>query len=138
MPTNVEIVRAALEAFGRGDIPALLAMCDENVAVRLRGNKTIPFAGDWTGKASVTEYFRIVGATFDVLKWEPQRDIASGDRVAAFGSMDVKARATGQLIVGSDWALDFTVASGKITGWQVYMDTGALEKALAAASKAAV
>jgi hypothetical protein len=50
--------------------------------------------------------------------------------------MDVRAKVTGQTITGTDWALDFTAGSGRVTGWQVYVDTAAMEKAYRTAAKA--
>jgi ketosteroid isomerase-like protein len=132
MTTNVELVQAAVEAFGRGDIPALLDLCDENVTVEFPvGQPTaIPYAGRWSGKARLGDYFQAIGGSFDVLKWEPHHYVGSGDRVAVFGSLAVQARATGKMVTDSPWALDFTVANGKVSGWTVYADTAAQEKAL--------
>jgi uncharacterized protein len=138
MPTNAEIVQALLDAFGRGDIPGILNLCTEDVEVLFRGDPTtIPFAGNWKGKAKVAEYFRTIGETLDLLKFEPRRSVASGDRVAAFGAMDVRGKATGKTAIGSDWAADFRVQNGKITGWQVYIDTAAWEEALSGTRKTA-
>lgn len=137
MATNLEIVRAAAEAFRRGDIPAVLDACADSVDVIFRGDSAIiPFAGHWTGKGRVAEYFRVIGETTDVLRWDPRNYVGSGDRVALFGSMDLRVKATGVTITNTDWALDFTVGGGKITGWQVYTDTAALEKAYGAKARA--
>jgi ketosteroid isomerase-like protein len=139
MQTNTEVVQAVLEAFGRGDIPALLGMCTENVDVVFFGNAAIiPWAGQWKGKNGVAEYFRAIGQALDVLKWAPQHNTASGNRVAAFGIMDVRVKATGETIVDSHWALDFTVENGKVIGWQSYLDTAGIEKAFTATSKASM
>jgi ketosteroid isomerase-like protein len=139
MSTNTELVQAALEAFARGDIAGLLSMCSENVTVVFGGDSaTIPWAGRWAGKTRVSEYFSRIGETVDVLRWEPQHYVGEGDRVAAFGTTDVRVKSTRQSVIDNQWALDFTVTNGKITGWQVYMDTAAMEKALKGAGKAAV
>jgi len=103
----------------------------------LRGDAAaIPFAGRRTGKTKVAECFRIISETTGVLAWDPRHYVASGDRVAVFGSMDVRAKVTGQKVAGTDWALDFTARSGRVTGWQVYVDTAAMEKAYRTAAKA--
>lgn len=132
MPTNIEIVQAGLDAFGHGDISAVLNMCSDNVDVVFAGPSTIPFAGRWTGKARVSEYFQHIGESVDVTKWQPTHHVVNGDRVASFGIMSLRAKATGKTVVDTPWALDFTVGNGKITRWQVYADTAATEKALAA------
>lgn len=137
MPTNAEIVKATLDAFGRGDIRAVLDHCSEDVEAILAGDPSvIPFAGRWTGKSRVAEYYRIIGETVDVLRWEPRHIIASGKRVAAFYVMDARIKATGKTVADSRIALDYTVHEGRLTGCRVYIDTAAVEKAFLA-SKAA-
>jgi ketosteroid isomerase-like protein len=82
----------------------------------------------------VAEYFRRIGETLDVVKWQPLHYVAAGERVAVFGSMSLRTKANGETVLDSPWALDFTVASGKITGWQVYVDTAVMERALLAST----
>lgn len=139
MPTSTEIVQTCLEAFGRGDITTILNACAENAEVIFTGDPSIiPYAGQWKGKTRVAEYFRAIAESVDVLKWNPQHAVGSGDRVAASGAMDLRVKATGKTIVGTPWAVHFTVANGKLTGWQVYTDTAATEKAFAATAKASM
>src|SRR5437667_9056133 len=107
MSTNTELVQAALEAFGRGNIAGLLSMCSDNVTVVFGGDpSTIPWAGRWAGKTRVSEYFQRIGETVEVLKWEPHHYVAEADRVVAFGSTDVRVRVTGRMVIGNEWALD--------------------------------
>jgi ketosteroid isomerase-like protein len=129
--TNGDLVKAASDAFARGDLQAILDMCTDGVEVIAPGPTTIPFTGRWAGKDRVTEYFASIAESLDMQKWHLDHYVASGDRVAAFGVMISRGRATGKTLDDSPWALDVTVANGKITGWQVYMDTAAVEKHLA-------
>ena len=115
MPTNTEIVKGCSDAFGRGDIPAILDACAENTEVIFPGDPSIiPYAGRWKGKAGVAEYFRAIGESVDVLKWNLQHNVSSGDRVASFGTMDLRVKATGKTITDTHWALDFTVRNAKL------------------------
>jgi ketosteroid isomerase-like protein len=84
--------------------------------------------------SQVAEYFRRIGETLDVVKWQPLHYVAAGELVAVFGSMSLRTKANGETVLDSPWALDFTVASGKITGWQVYVDTAVMERALLAST----
>jgi uncharacterized protein len=137
MPTSVEIVQAAVEAFGRGEIPAILNACTDDVAVVLYGDPSvIPFAGEWPGKSRVSDYFRVIGETTDVLRWVPQQYVASGNHVVVRGIMDARVKATGKALTNTHWAIHFTAENGKITGWQAYVDTAAVEKAFTASSSA--
>ena len=133
MSMNVEIVQACFAAFQRGDIPAILNMCDDHVEWIEAGDpKSIPFAGRGNGKSSAAEFFRIIGETSEMLKFEPQQYVAAGERVVALGFWDLRVKATGK-VVHSDWAVDFTVRNGKVTRWQAYYDTSATQAAFAAA-----
>jgi uncharacterized protein len=137
MPTNVEIVQAAIEAFERGEIPAILNACTDNVAVVLYGDPSvIPSAGEWQGKSRVSDYFRVIGETTEVSRWVPQQYVAGGNHVVVLGIMDARVKATGKSLTNTHWAADFTAEDGKITGWQVYLDTAAWEKAFTASSSA--
>src|SRR5579864_1103801 len=132
MSMNVEIVQACFAAFQRGDIPAILNMCDDHVEWIEAGDpKSIPFAGRGNGKSSAAEFFRIIGETSEMLKFEPQQYVAAGERVVALGFWDLRVKATGK-VVHSDWAVDFTVRNGKVTRWQAYYDTSATQAAFAA------
>jgi len=137
MPTNTELVQAALDAFGRGDIAALLELCSDGVNVTFFGDSSvIPYAGRWEGKNRVAEYFRIIGETIDVLGWNRQYTVGDANHVAAFYTGSLRVKASGKMINDTHLALDFTAENGKVTGWQVYSDTAALEKALALSSRA--
>jgi hypothetical protein len=41
----------------------------------------------------VAEYFRRIGETLDVVKWQPLHYVAAGERVAVFGSMSLRTKA---------------------------------------------
>ena len=131
MPTNIEIVQDCFAAFQRGDIPAILNMFDDNVERIEPGAPVIPWAGPGKGKASAAEFFGVMGETTDVLKFEPHQYVASGDRVVAVGSWDIRVKATGKS-ASTDWALDFTLQNGKVTRFQAYLDTAALQAAYTA------
>ena len=135
MPTNVEIVQACFAAFQRGDVPAILNLCDENVEWIEPGLPGIPYGGRGKGRNSATEFFRAMGDTTDVLNFAPQTYLANGDRVVVLGTEDLRAKATGKS-AHTEWALDFTVQNGKVTRWQAYFDTAAVQAAYAGASKA--
>ena len=136
MPTNVEIVQACFAAFQRGDVATILNLCDDQVEWVEPGDpKSIPFAGRGKGKNSATEFFRVVGETTELLKWEPQQFVASGDRVVGFALWETRVKATGK-VARSEIAVDFTVRNGKVARWQGYYDTGAVEAAFAATAKA--
>src|ERR1700737_3542663 len=96
MPTNLEIVQDIFAAFQRGDIPPILNPCDDNVEGAGPGAPIIPWAGPRKGKAGAADFFRIMGETTEVLKFEPRGYVASGDRVVALGSWEFRGKSTGK------------------------------------------
>ncbi|MBV9898881.1 MAG: nuclear transport factor 2 family protein [Chloroflexi bacterium] len=97
MQTNLEIVQSVNMVFAKGDIPSLLDMCSDDVEVVFCASEptSIPWAGRRSGKAGVLEYFQLIGAAFDELQWKPSHYVGDGERIVAFGTIDMKVRATG-------------------------------------------
>lgn len=64
--SNVEILRAAYAAFAQGDVPAVLAVFDENITWHVPGRN--PISGDYTGPDEVLGFFQVLvegsGGTF--------------------------------------------------------------------------
>ena len=63
--TNADVVQQGYEAFGRGDIPALLDLLTDDVEWTLQGPSVIPFAGTRHGHEGVAEFFSVLGVTLD-------------------------------------------------------------------------
>ena len=137
MPTNTEIVQGIFAAFQRGDVAAILNVFDDNVEGIEPGAPAIPWAGPRKGKNGAAEFFRIMGDTTEVLKFEPRKYVASGDTVIALGSWEIRGKSTGK-VARSDWALDFTIRNNKVIRWQGYLDTAAEQVVFAAAAKASM
>ena len=52
---NAQLIRGGYEAFGKGDIPAVLAIMAEDIAWHIPGSN--PLAGDYTGPQEVLAFF---------------------------------------------------------------------------------
>jgi uncharacterized protein len=123
---NLDVVRRAYEAFGRGDIETLLSLLDENIEWRTPGPADLPTAGVRRGRQAVGAFFGLLNQTFDIQRFEPQAFLADGDRVVVLGSDTALLRATGKLLVDEAWVHAFTVKDGRIVGFQEYMDVSAV------------
>lgn len=132
---NVQLVQSAYAAFGRGDIPALLAMLGEDIEWdAVKGSAPeVPTAGPRHGRAGVREFFETLGKSVEFARFEPREFIAQGDRVAVVGYYSGKARPTGASFE-SDWVMIFTVKNGLITSFQEYADSRALVAAFTPAA----
>jgi uncharacterized protein len=94
---KLEIVRQGYDAFGRGDINALLALVDENVEWITPGPSEIPTAGTRRGRQAVGEFFKTLNETFEIARFEAREFVAQGDRVVVFGDDTARLKATGKV-----------------------------------------
>jgi len=127
---NTKIVQEAYAAFGRRDVPGILANMDDAIVWRpVHGAaKQVPFSGERRGKAAVAEFFKIVAEAQDFETFEPREFVAQGDKVIALGHYAAKVKATGRRF-DSDFVMVFTVRSGKVVQFQEFLDTAGLNAA---------
>jgi len=126
---SAQIIRDVYAAFGRGDIRAVLDhMHDDVVWKPLTGaGPNVPTAGERHGKASVGEFFRILGQTLTFDQFEPKEFIASDGRVVALGRYAATVKDGRRF--ESDWAMVFTLRNGQIATFQEFTDSAAINAA---------
>ena len=129
---NLEIVKRGYEAFGRGDIQALLDLFADDIEWTSPGPPQLPTAGTRRGRQQVAEFFQGVDQLFDIQQFEPKAFLAQGDLVVVLGSDTARIKATGK-VVTDEWAHAFTVRDGKIVKMREYIDTSAVVAELQAA-----
>jgi ketosteroid isomerase-like protein len=133
---NLDLVRRGYDAFGRGDIPGLLALFDEEIQWVTPGPPELATSGRRTGRQAVAEFFGSVNEVFDIQRFEPREFIAQGERVVVLGSETARVRATGTTLE-LDWVHAFTMRNGKVVAFQEFFDTAAVVAAMSAAHAAA-
>jgi ketosteroid isomerase-like protein len=121
---NKAIVEQAYNNFKTGNIDALLNLMSDDVTWTLPEMDGVPFAGTRTGRASVGEFFATVGASQDVVTFEPRELIAEGDKVIALGNYAWRVKANNREFT-SDFAHAWTIRDGKVITFHEYMDTAA-------------
>ena len=129
---NIELVKRGYEAFGRGDIPALLDLFADDIEWNSPGPPDLPTAGRRRGRQQVSEFFLAVDQVFEIQQFEPTTFVAQGDVVVVLGTDTARIKATGKVIT-DDWAHVFTVRNGKVARMQEYIDTSAVVAELRAA-----
>ncbi|MFN8421776.1 MAG: nuclear transport factor 2 family protein [Anaerolineae bacterium] len=95
---NVQIVQQIYEAFGRGDVPTVLANLDANATwVNPYGEGRFP--GQWgkpcRGHAEITQFFVDINEAVEVRGFDPYELIAQGDKVVALINWNGVVRKTG-------------------------------------------
>ena len=118
--TAVEVVQQAYQAFGRGDVPAVLTLVAEQVDWRFFGARRLPYTGAFKTRADVGRWFASIVEVDDIQGFEPREFIDGGDHVTVLGWERTAARPGGK-VFETEWVHVFTVRSGKIVRfWGIY------------------
>src|ERR1051326_703938 len=125
-PENTQMVKSIYEAFGRGDIPAILNSLADNIEWIVGGREDgIPYAGTYQGRDNVGQFFTVLAENVEYSVFEPREFIAQGDRVAVLGHYQGQIKSSGNS-VETEWAMSWTIADGKATHFRAYDDTSAV------------
>jgi predicted ester cyclase len=108
------VVMEIYEKFGKGDVPAILLLCNENVVFDIQDHVFDTKARQFNGKAGVTSFFTELSSKFKYNQFQPTRFVADGDDV--FVTVEV---AYTHLPSGKNYSTTYThqfkVVNGKIT-----------------------
>jgi len=126
---NVDIVRSGYEAFGRGDLDALLSLFTEDISWVTPGPTELPTAGTRRGRQQVAEFFQTLNTHFEFDEFTPREFIAEGDKVVVLGDEIARSRRTGRTIKMT-WCHVFSMRDGLVAGFSEYFDTYAAVDAL--------
>ena len=131
---NIQIAKNCYAAFGRGDVPAILAALDDSVEW-VTPEVDLPTGGVRHGKPEVAQFFQAVSDAWEFQAFEAREYVASGDRVAVCGSYTMTGKVSGRT-AACDWAMVWTFRDGKVVRFQEYTDTSALKDAYMARAAA--
>lgn len=125
---SVQILKDLYEAFGRGDIPAVLGKLDASLEWReAEGNPYRPTGEPWIGPQAVLEnLFARLGSEWDGFTVTPREFHGAGDTVVVEGRYTGTFTATGKQLdaqVCHVWKL----RGGKVVSFQQYVDTAQLQ-----------
>ena len=116
---NVAAVNGAYEAFGSGDIPAVIAVLADDV--EWSSPLTLPHGGQFRGKGGVGEFFQGIGAQWSSLQLEVHGVTAlSADTVVGVVTATGELRSGGSGGYGA--AHVFTFNNGSVVRFQEYVD----------------
>jgi ketosteroid isomerase-like protein len=80
---NLERIQSGYEAFGRGDIPAVLEILSDDIEWNV--TEVLPQGAHLHGKQEVTGFFERLGSIWEGLDLDIEDFVASGDRVCVIG-----------------------------------------------------
>ncbi len=126
--TNIEAAQAMYEAFGRGDVPAIMAhMADDIAFDNWTGNAAVdsgllPQMKPRFGKAGAVEFFTAL-QSLEFLRFDVTNLLAGGNQVAATVSLETRIKATGRVVRDDMIHLWTFNEAGQATRFLHYLDT---------------
>lgn len=127
MSRNHKTVEAIYQAFGRGDIPAILATLAADVrwdafADHSAQRAGVPHLAARNGPDEVMKFFQILGG-FQIHAFQVLDIVGDGRQVAAEVTIDATIPASGRRLVDEElhlWTFD---DAGKVARFRHYVDT---------------
>ena len=121
MAENVETLKRGYEAYGRGDIEAVLETWTDDVKWE-GGNPDVPAGKEYEGKDQVVQAFQEIGEAWDDFSVTPDEFVGEGDTVCVLGHVEGTAKASGERIK-SPFVHIYRFADGKVKRIQILGDT---------------
>lgn len=120
----IETVQAIYEAFGRGDVPAILDLMADDVVWEVDVvDHGVPWIRPGTGRDVVARFFEVLGERVDISHFEVRDLLASGNRVAAVLDVGAVDRESGQDLSDRSEVHLWTVEDGRVTAFRHHVDT---------------
>ena len=121
---NVKVIQSVYEAFGRGDVAAILEVLTDDVdwATEVADSAGAPWWGVRHGRDAVARFFEAFGSTMEVEEFAPLSFAANDTDVLTVVRMRAKARANGRSIA-MNLHHHFTFRGGKIAYYRGTEDT---------------
>ena len=115
---NTATVVAAYEAFGSGDIPAVIGVNAPDAVWVVHGGADAPFTGEHKGHDSIGAMFQSIGETIDISMFNMQPIAAEGDVVVAYGDQSYTVKKTGKTVSGPVLHVFTFGPDGKVTRFE--------------------
>ena len=132
--SNLETVQTIYAAFGRGDIPTILAHLDERIEWEHDAEGWEAYGVPWlrpgTGTRHVVGFFEALTA-LEFLAFTPVSMLANERQVAAVISMEIASKATGARFREYEMHLWTFGEDGKVSRFRHFADTVKHQRAAA-------
>jgi len=127
---NIKTITQVYEAFGRGDIAAILdAVTDDVDWASEASSAAVPWYGVRHGKDEVAAFFTAFGSTMEVEEFQPVSFAANDTEVLTLVHFRARSRATGKIAAMSLHHF-FVFRDGKIAFYRGSEDTAQTEAVL--------
>ena len=138
---NAATVQAIYEAFGRGDVPAILERLADDVrwdewpAPTSAQDAGVPWLASRRGPDGVGAFFESL-AGLEIHTFAPTAIVAGDEHVVALIDLDATVRASGMRVRDSEVHVWQFGADGRVDAFRHYVDTGKHVAAVTAATPA--
>ena len=124
---NVDVVQGAWDAFGRGDIDAVLDTIAPSAETRVP--ESLPWGGTFTGPEGFQDFLAKLDASFEVFSATPQKVLGADDNhVVVVATTKGRAKGGGTLESTAIWL--YQLRDGKIADAESFGDTAQVLEAL--------
>jgi uncharacterized protein len=128
--SNVETIQQLYEAFGRGDIPAILERLAEDIRWEHHptGNaaqdQDVPYMRARSGLEAVGGFFQDIQKDFELNSFNPYSFLEGEGRVAVLIEVDLTIKSTGKRLQDEEIHLWEFGSDGKVVSHRHFLDTG--------------
>src|SRR4028118_419642 len=120
---NVESIRGIYEAFGKGDVPAVLGQMDQGIEWREAENFIYADRNPYVGPQAVLEgVFMRLGSEWNDFTVTPEEWLDAGNHVVVLGTYTGRHKESGRE-VRAQFAHVWGVRAGRVVRFQQYTDT---------------
>jgi uncharacterized protein len=127
---NIKTIQSVYEAFGRGDVQAVLEAVSDDVDWAAETSSTVaPWYGVRRGRDGVASFFEAFGSTMEVQEFSPYAFAANDSEVHTVVHCRAVARGTGK-VMDHDLHHFFRFREGKIVFYRGTEDTAQTEAVL--------
>ena len=74
---HLQTVKLIREALLRGDLPALLKFCTDDLEILPAASEKVPWAHPWRGRNEVEQYFKMLASEIEFQEYETDEFIAA-------------------------------------------------------------
>ncbi len=121
--SNIQTIQSIYAAFGRGDVPGILAHLDEDVVWDEDGDSWgVPWFEPRRGKASIPAFFAALAEHTIIHRFEPKNFLAGGDQVAVVIDLEIEVRRTGRRLRELEMHLFTFGREGRVTRFAHVLD----------------
>lgn len=123
--TPIDTVQHIYAAFGRGDVPAILACLADDVEWEYGSTPNpVPWLQPLRGRDQVPRFFQALGEQVEFHRFQPTRVLGDGALVVGLCDLEATVRATGKRVVEVDEVHLFHFdAQGRVARFRHRADT---------------